>query len=256
MGLAPVNMTYKGSDAVTSWHHKVMQSMDGTTSSISDYAPSYPTTSIGCPSDPDENLSSFSLLAHPGGNDPEATETDSDSDVEPESGVYETHSDGGHDLPIEVDLTIHVPPDVIEDDHALALVQVVPPDADISDVPETWDIYDLDFAGGPPEDREELDGPYDGQYDYKEDSTLDPYTSGDYQEEIYDEPGEGSYYSDGPSEGHSEPNKGSYYSDSPDEGSYPSDPDEGRISRINCTLAKEWYGGTRVSRVSNTRIDL
>ena len=38
---------------------------------------------------------------------------------------------------IEVDLTIHVPPDVIIDDYALALVQVVPPDMDISDVPET-----------------------------------------------------------------------------------------------------------------------
>ena len=143
---------------------------------------------------------------------------DSDLDIEPESGVYETHSDGGHDLPIEVDLIIHVPPDVIEDDHALALVQIVPPDTDISDVPETWDVYDLDFSGDSPEDREELDGPYDGQYNYEEDPMLDPYTSGDYQEEIYDELGEGSYYSDGPSQGHSEPDEGSYQSGDPDEG--------------------------------------
>ena len=92
---------------------------------------------------------------------------------------------------------------MIEDDHALALVQVVPPDMDILDVPETWDIYELDFARDLPQDGEELDRPYDGQYDYKEDSTLDSYAPGDDQEEIYDEPGEGSYYSD--SEGHNEP---------------------------------------------------
>jgi hypothetical protein len=41
---------------------------------------------------------------------------------------------------IEYDLTIHVLPDMIEDDHALALVQVVPPDADLSDILESWDI--------------------------------------------------------------------------------------------------------------------
>ena len=76
---------------------------------------------------------------------------------------------------------------------------------DISDVPETWDIYDLDFVGDPSNDGEDLDGPYDGQYNYEEDSTLDSYAPGDDQEEIYDEPGEGSYYSDGPTEGHNEP---------------------------------------------------
>ena len=147
----------------------------------------------------------------------------------------EAFSDYG-DQPIEV-LTIYVPPDVIEDDHALALVQVVPPDMDISDVPETWDIYDLDFAGDPPQDGEELDGPYDGRYDYEEDPTLDSYVPGDDQEEIYDEPGEGSYYSDGPTEGHDEPCQGSYCSDSPNEdydepdgGSAYSDSDEDPVS--------------------------
>ena len=112
------------------------------------------------------------------------------------------------------------PPDVIVDDHALALVQVVPPDTDISDVPETWDIYDLDFTGDPSNVGEDLDGPYDGQYDYEEDSTLDSYAPGDDQEEIYDEPGEGSYYSDGP-----------------DEGSYPSDPDEGHDSKLESLVS-------------------
>jgi len=99
---------------------------------------------------------------------------------------------------------------VIEDHHALTLVQVVSPDTNISDVPEIWDIYNLDILGDPPGDGEELDGSCDGQCDYEEESTLDPHTPGDDQEEIYDEPGEGSYYSDGPDKGfsHSDPDEG------------------------------------------------
>ena len=214
MGLAPVNVTYGGSDAVVSWRYNVAETMERTTSPMSNYAPSYAT-------------GYSKATGH-------ITEMDPISYDEPVSEDKEAFSDYG-DRSIEVKLTIHVPPDMIEDDHALALVQVVPPDMDILDVPETWDIYDLDFAGDPPQDGEELDRPYDGQYDYKEDSTLDSYAPGDDQEEIYDEPGEGSYYSDG--EGHNEPCQGSYCSDSPNEdydepdrGSAYSDPHEDPVS--------------------------
>ncbi len=214
MGLAPVNVTYGGSDTVVSWPYNVAETMERTTSPMSNYAPSYAT-------------GYSKATGH-------ITEMDPISYDEPVSEDKEAFSDYG-DRPIEVKLTIHVPPDMIKDDHALALVQVVPPDMDILDVPETWDIYDLDFAGDPPQDGEELDRPYDGQYDYKEDSTLDSYAPGDDQEEIYDEPGEGSYYSDG--EGHNEPCQGSYCSDSPNEdydepdrGSAYSDPHEDPVS--------------------------
>ena len=212
MGLAPVNVTYKGSDKVASWRHSVMETMEGTTSPLSEYAPSYPATSIGCPPcsttsigcspDSDEDASSVLLFVRSSHDYPKTTEMDSNSDGEWESEVCETLSDDGLGPPIEVDLTIYVPPEVIKDHHALALVQVVPPDTNISDVPETWGIYDLDVSGDPSGDGEELDGPCDGQYDYEEEPTLDPHTPSSDQEEIYDEPGEGSYYADGPDEGH------------------------------------------------------
>src|SRR6266498_1827859 len=142
MGLAPVNVTYGGSDAVVSWHYNVAETMERTTSPTSNYAPSYAT-------------GYSKATGH-------ITEMDPISYDKPVSEDKEAFSDYG-DRPIEVELTIHVPPDMIKD--ALALVQVVPPDMDILDVPETWDIYDLDFAGDPLQDREELDRPYDGQYD-------------------------------------------------------------------------------------------
>ena len=231
MGLAPVNVTYKGSDKVASWCHNVVETMEGTTSSLSEYAPFYPATSIGCPScsttfigcspDSDEDASSVLLFVHSSHDYSKTTEMDSSSDGERESEVCETLSDDGLDPPpIEVDLTIYVPPEVIRDHHGLALVQVVPSDTNISDVPETWDIYDLDVSGDPSGDGEELDGPCDGQYDYEKEPTLDPHTPGNDQEEIYDEPGEGSYYSDGP-----------------DEGSSHSDPDEGHDSNLESSVS-------------------
>jgi hypothetical protein len=125
--------------------------------------------------------------------------------------VSSVELDSKPDGHIEYDLTIHVPPDVIEDDHALALVQVVPPDADLSDIPESCDVYDIDLA----QDLDHSDSP---ATDWEEEDLG--------QEEIYDEPDEGSYYSDDPGddqEYEDEPDAGSYHSDSPDEDYY-SDP--------------------------------
>ena len=54
----------------------------------------------------------------------------SESEVEPESAWdADTQLDDGQDPYVEVDLAVQVPLDTIEDDRALALVQVVPPDA-------------------------------------------------------------------------------------------------------------------------------
>jgi hypothetical protein len=121
---------------------------------------------------------------------------------------------------IEYDLTIQVPHDVIEDDHALALVQVVPPDADLSDIPESWDVYDIDLTGDLPDEEEKW-----------EQSESDCYWEEDPPNDILDGPDEGPYYSEDPGEDQeydNEPDAGSYDSDEPDAGSYHSDsPDEG-----------------------------
>jgi hypothetical protein len=82
---------------------------------------------------------------------------------------------------IEADLTIQVPLDVIEDDHALALVQVLPPDADLSDIPDNCDIYNIDFTGESPDDEEEW-------------SETDRYWEEDPPDDNLDEPDGGSYY--------------------------------------------------------------
>jgi hypothetical protein len=124
--------------------------------------------------------------------------------------VSSVELDSKPDGHIKYDLTIHVSPDVIEDDYALALVQVVPPDTDLSDIPESWDVYDIDLA-------QDLNHPHSPATDWGEEDLE--------QEEIYDEPDEGSYYSDDPGDDqeYDEPDAGSYHSDSPDEDYY-SDP--------------------------------
>jgi hypothetical protein len=159
----------------------------------------------------------------------------SNSELEPEP-----YSDDGH---IEYDLTIEVPSEAIEDDRALALVQVIPPDTDLSGIPETWDVYNIDLSGDPPDEEREI----------WEQSESDRCWEEDPPNNIYDEPDGGSYYSEDPDEdqeSNKEPVSGSYYpdesdadsyypdepdvdsydpndSDDPDEGHYSDDPDEG-----------------------------
>ena len=80
MGLAPVNVTYGGSDAVASWRYNVAETMERTTSPTSNYAPSKAT-------------------GH-------TTEMDPISYDEHVSEDEEAFSDYG-DRPIEAELTIH-----------------------------------------------------------------------------------------------------------------------------------------------------
>ena len=103
MGLTLVNVTYKGSDKVASWCHNVVETMEGTTSPLSEYAPFYPatsiicppysTTSIGCSPDSDGDASSVLLFVHSSHDYPKTTEMDFNSDGEWEPEVCETLSD-------------------------------------------------------------------------------------------------------------------------------------------------------------------
>jgi hypothetical protein len=112
-----------------------------------------------------------------------------------------SYLEDGHDPPVEVDLTIHIPSDMIEDNHMVALVQVVPPDTDLSDIPDSWDVYDIDWMEETPDN--------DGEYKLSE---SDHYWEEDPPEEIYDEPDGGSYYLEGYN--NNEPDSDSYHSDS------------------------------------------
>jgi len=153
-----------------------------------------------------------------------------DSEEEPESASHaDTQFDDGQDPYVGVDLAIQVPLDTIEDDRALALVRVVPPDADISDIPSHWDIYHIGLAESPPYGDEEEDGSYHDPYDHEDNPGSGYGSPGGYQEEIEDEPDggleHGSYHDpydheDNPGSGYGSP--GGYQEeieDEPDEGS-------------------------------------
>jgi hypothetical protein len=177
--------TYSENEGIRNWQCDVAGAIGGTVSPISHYAPSYAT----------------SLTAYEDVSD--------HSDTELTSVSNKACANDGHDSPIKVDLTVQIPSNMIDDDHALALVQVVSPDFDLSNVPESWDIYDINLAEDPPDDG-------------KDD---DDYSSGDDQEEIYDEPGKGSNYSSDDQENvYDEPDEGSHISEGPDEG-YDSHPE-------------------------------
>ncbi len=94
--------------------------------------------------------------------------------------------DDGHDPLVEIDLTIQIPSRVIDDDCAIALVQVVPPVIDLSDIPLEWDVYPIDLAesGGSSDDDEESHWSDPSGHYWEDDSP----------EEVNDEPDEGSYY--------------------------------------------------------------
>jgi len=149
-----------------------------------------------------------------------------DSEEEPESASHaDTQFDDGQDPYVGVDLAIQVPLDTIEDDRALALVRVVPPDADISDIPSHWDIYHIGLAESPPYGDEEEDGSYHDPYDHEDNPGSGYGSPGGYQEEIEDEPDEGSEYYEGhhsdyddQEDIYDEPGEGSEYSEGPDEG--------------------------------------
>jgi len=66
----------------------------------------------------------------------------------PQDSSDESVSSGSSCLPLsevdpsyQVELIVEVPPSMVENNHALALVQVVPPDTELFDVPDYVDIY-------------------------------------------------------------------------------------------------------------------
>ena len=158
------------SDMVRGWRQGIAEAATEV------YAPSTVATSVTACDDSD--CDSESEQSQNLGKTDAATCTTSDPELNSEL--------DGH---IEYDLTIQVPHDMIEDDHALALVQVVPPDADLSDIPESWNVYDIDLTGDLPDEEEKW-----------EQSESDCYWEEDPPNDILDEPDEGSYYSEDPGE--------------------------------------------------------
>jgi len=94
--------------------------------------------------------------------------------------------DGDDDSPIEVDLAINIPSDIAQYDHVLVLVQVTPPDIDLTDIPDNWDIYNINLN----EDSDSLDNGEDHNNVPSDDESNYP---SDEEGEYYDGPDEGSY---------------------------------------------------------------
>jgi len=73
----------------------------------------------------------------------------------------------------QVELIVDVPPSMVENNHALALVQVLPPDTELSDVPDYVDIYHVTITDDsvigedpPPSDGSNEDHSYDDSLHY------------------------------------------------------------------------------------------
>ena len=119
--------------------------------------------------------------------------------------VWELGTSGG--------LALNIPYDVVQDDQVVALVQVTSPDADLSDIPENWDI--IDFA-------EKSDYPEEDPSDYNsevqdEEFYPNPDSEIDEDQDSYQEPDDYDYDPDMGvnNDSYSEPDDyQEYYSDS------------------------------------------
>jgi len=142
---------------------------------------------------------------------------DSDPDIPDDQDVYDMLTED--DPPNKVNITVEIPPGVIQDNCIRAFVQVVPPDTSPLEFPKGFEYYDVDITDPPDEDEDYGDYP---SYDEPNEGSQTYYSSGEDQEVFYDEPDEGSqsYYSSGEDqeEFYDEPDEGSHDSDSPDEG--------------------------------------
>ncbi len=107
----------------------------------------------------------------------------------------------------------YIPYDVVQDDQVVALVQVTSPDADLSEIPENWDI--IDFA-------EKSDYPDEDPSDYNsevqdEEFYPNPDSEIDEDQDSYQEPDDYDYDPDmrDNNDSYSEPDDyQEYYSDS------------------------------------------
>jgi hypothetical protein len=74
----------------------------------------------------------------------------------------------------QVELTVEVPSNMVEDNRALALVQVLPPDTELYDVPDYLDIYHITITDDSVigEDPLSSDGSYEDHNYYEEAPSL------------------------------------------------------------------------------------
>ena len=201
-GRSSSNVTYKGSDTIKNWRRNVAIATGGFIN------PSISSVENLSTDSKLENLELISNNSSKADIEPcqsiDNSELDSNSNVElnPTSSDIDQNTD--QEFPIEAGLTINVPPEAIEDDCAIALVQVVPSDLDTSDIPEKWDIYHLNLAEESNSDGEypsSNDGSYYDQNHCDEFSSQNSDHPDDNQEVAFNE-FEGSNNSEDPHEGY------------------------------------------------------
>ena len=159
-GHVPTGSPPNKNDTICLWCHDVAENVGGIDSSISTDEIRSMTTSKSSI----EDLDNFT-----------------NEEAMPQDSSDESYSSEPSQLPpsevdpsYQVELTIEVPSSMVEDNHALALVQVLPPDTELSDVPDYLDIYHITITDGsvidedpPTSDRSHEDHNY-----YEEASSL------------------------------------------------------------------------------------
>lgn len=91
----------------------------------------------------------------------------------------------------DVELALNIPFDVVQDDQVVALVQVISPDADLSDILENWDIYNIDLAERSDYPEEDLLGYNSEAQD--EEYYSNPDSENDVDQDSYQEPDDNDY---------------------------------------------------------------
>ncbi len=147
----------------------------------------------------------------------------------------------------QVELIVEVPSSMVENNHALALVQVLPPDTELSDVPDCVDIYHITITDDsvigedpPPSDGSHEDHNYDEEasslrYDSNQE-VLDEEDAEDYNHDH-----DYGYDPDPPYEDHdSDPPAEDYDSDPPGEDFDPDPPGEDN-GYDSCPLDEDFY---------------
>ena len=138
----------------------------------------------------------------------------------------------------QVELVVDVPSSMVEDNHALALVQVLPPDTELSDVPDYVDIYHVTITDDSVigEDPPSSDGSHE-DHNYDEEASSLNYDS---NQEVLDEEDVEDYNHDHDYGYDPDPPYEDYDSDPPDEDYDPNPPSEDN-DYDSCPLDEDFY---------------
>jgi len=135
VGCMPTNSSYSKCNAVSSWCRNVAEALENVERICS------PVSSVELPS---MALSkSYSEDLDHIYDDPNEDTLPQDSSNENISSEFPYQPPSEVDSYYQVDITVDIPTCMVEDNHVLALVQVLPPDTDLSDVPKNVDIYHI-----------------------------------------------------------------------------------------------------------------